>query len=288
MVNIGKATKPLIVLAIALGLMTGVRADDPLPMRPGDDPAPEESGVRLSGMITSRSADLLSVGDELFSITADTVWRYQEQAVIDIDLFDIGDIVLVKAAKQGSVWIALDVALIANLIQDDGVEMPSGPPIATFSGPLEAIGSTSLTIDKTTILYDDTTQWSVAGEPTKDLTLFNPGDEVIVTAAYQGANWMATSVDMLANTVVEIEPPATKTPSAQVYTGQIQALTATRLSLNQTTFVLLDKTEWILADGSDGSAALFEVGDTVQIIAARSNKGWAALRVTMVKDASLS
>jgi hypothetical protein len=275
----------LIVLA-GLGFQAS-RAEDPLPISPGDGLKPVEAGVLVSGTITSRSDDLISIGDHIFNITADTTWAYQEQPVLDVDLFDVGDIALVKAAQQGTATLALNVTLLANLVKDEGIEAVTGPPVASFSGPIEAIGSSSVTVAGTLLAYDDATVWTVAGEPTKDLTLFNPGDEVIVRGAYQGGGWVATEVNMLANTTVET-PPATTTPSAQVYTGQIQALTATRLALNETTFILLDNTEWVMADGSDGSAALFEVGDTVQIIAARDGRHWDALRVTMVKEGSLS
>lgn len=280
------------VLSAFLGLPAAALTE---PTAPADF-APVQPSTSFGGAITSRSPSMLSVEANVFTLDAQTTWRFFNTATTDISLFDVGDLVLVRAVQVQGAWVAREVVMISNLVKDDGQDDSAAPaPNAALSGAITALSADRLTVEGITLLTDSKTVWKAGGETTNDLTRFDVGDQVVVEGSYKDGTWKAVSVELTVNAVPD-EPPAEPSapqpaapqpagPAEPVSViGTIQTFMPESMMLDTGVFMLDEETVWVLADGSLGVPELFSVDDTVEVAAVRREDRWVARRVVMLLD----
>jgi hypothetical protein len=263
------------------------------------DYAPVENTTSFGGTITSRSASMLSLENNVFTLDAETTWRIFNAPTTDTSLFDVGDLALVRAVQVGESWVAREVVIVANLVNDEGLDDSVAPtPSAVFSGQIAAIGADSLTVQGMTLLVDGKTVWKAEGVVTGDISRFDVGDQVVAQGSFDGKTWHAASVELTVNNIGD-EPPAKqvgpapqptpapgeKDPADPVsFSGIIQTFLPERMVLDTGTFVLNEATVWELHDGTLGLPEMFGVGDSVTVSAVQSGEDWVAVRVTMLTN----
>lgn len=248
---------------------------------------PVENTSGFSGEITSRGNALLSVGNNLFNVDAETQWRFRNQQVSDVSLFDVGDLVLVRAVQIGESWLAREVTLVANLVRDEGVDDSITPvPTAVFAGNIAAISADSVSIQGTTLILDTKTVWRANGSVTADRDMFDAGDQVVAHGDFDGKVWKATLIELIVNNVADDPAPQPDPQEGDKVnvSGVIQTFAPERMVLDTETFVITEFTLWIMSDGSPGLPEMFSTGDTVQVSASRLGELWYAERITMVMD----
>jgi hypothetical protein len=240
----------------------------------------------FGGEITAVSDNSLSVGGNQLSLDASTEWKGRGGA-LDAGQFNVGDIVLVRATFDGSNWDAKLVFMLVDANTGGGGNGGGGggvPVTATFNGSIEAMAGGSLTVHDTTIDLDSSTQWMANGSLTSDLSLFDVGDEVLVTATFDGMTWTATQVKLTVNHVPDNGGGGGGTgPITATFTGDIEAQTDGSLTLHDQSIALNAGTQW-MADGSlTTDLSLFDIGDEVQVLATSADGGatWTATLVTL-------
>jgi hypothetical protein len=279
---------------LTLGAIFALTIAAALPGSASADATPDTATRDFSGAITARAADLISVGTDVFAVTPATVWTYRNEPVTDLGMFDVGDLVVVAAQPSGSGWQAARVMLMANVVPDGGSDSSdqgqppdSGEPPAVFNGPIQAITAGALTVEATVLDLTSGTKWISDGRPTTDIRQFAVGDQVAVTADYDGQAWTAESVELTGSTGTKQPaptpaPPASQ-PTVQTFSGAVKSVSSSALDVGETTFQLNSATQWLNADGTPGLQSSVGVGDTVQVKATQAGANWIAQSVQLIQ-----
>lgn len=247
----------------------------------GGGGADEDAAASFGGAITAVSANSLSVGDNEFQFSSSTSWIVRGEATGDLSLFDIGDIVMVKARLMGGAWAAESVRLILNLVKDDGPGDGGGTVTASFNGSIEAMGDGSVRVGGHELRFDSSTEWEAAGALTTDLSLFDVGDEVMVDAVFANEVWTATKVTLLVNNISD-EPPG---PQTQTFSANIDAISDASISVGGQAIGLTMTTTWMAEGTLTTDISLFDAGDGVEVDAISvDGQVWTALQVRLVAN----
>jgi hypothetical protein len=157
--------------------------------------------ANFGGVITGLAGNVLSLGENKFNVTTDTAWTYGGSRTSNTDLFDVGDYVYVRGYYNGSQWLANSVIMMRNVVRTGE---PGGVPTSStttvtkrFSGEVQAVGDAYLTVYDVVIRVNDRTTYDWKGNAGATLSKFKQGDEVMLTATWNGKIWIASNVTLI-------------------------------------------------------------------------------------------
>ena len=218
----------------------------------------------FSGLIEGLTETSITLhGDLVFTLNASTEYQNADGTSADPGLVDIGDFVSVQAHQEGETWIAE----VIKLLDDE-------PVVQNFSGIIDTVAVASLVLHGgAEFALNTETHFMLEDGSDAEFSLFDAGDFVTVQALQDGESWLALHVELTDDE-----------PVIDHFTAPITAITGELITLGSDEFTIDEVSHFMLEDGSDAEASMFDEGDLVTIEARQTGTGWHALHITFLDD----
>lgn len=230
----------------------------------GDD---FEDEFEVRGSIEAITESSITVAGVEFLFNASTIWLGNDDEILTVADFAVGNFVEVDAERFGTDnWKASTVEM------EDGA---GGDEIKIY-GIIEQISETSITVDGTIAAITEATIWLDGMEQPALAGDFTVGMSVELTLDSDGlGGWNARKVEMENETGEGVLDEV-------AVRGQVEEITADTITVDGFTASFNELTEWQDTDNNPLTADDFTVGMEVELKAdADANGDWVARRVRM-------
>lgn len=239
----------------------GIWIADTVQMEDATEPPVDE--LTLTNAIEAIDAAGITVGGTLFAITLDTQWLDLNGLPVLAADFLVGDMVEIKGVADGvGGWNA---AVVKH--EDAGADVT-----ISFSGAIEALSETSISVQATDFAITIDTLWQDAAGAALTPADFAVGDMVEIEGISAGAGiWNATLIKQHNAGAVELTE-----------LGTIEAIDAVSITVNGQVFATNALTAWEDTNNDPADPSLFTVGMLVEVRGVTDGMGgWLADRVRM-------
>ncbi|MCC7478287.1 carboxypeptidase regulatory-like domain-containing protein [bacterium] len=223
--------------------------------------------LRVEGSLSSISSAQASLDGLLFRLNAQTQFLLEGGASGSLGDFEAGQQVAFLAELQGGVWTVL------RLSTDTEADFGSGGGgTRTVSGSIQALSSSSVSINGESFSLNSATQLKIAGQ-SAGLTDFFVGANVTLSAVQSGSAWLATSMSIAA-------------PGLRSLSGSIESISAAAVRVNGTELAINSATKFFIGTNEVAIADLF-TGVDADVQASFAGGQWTATRITLAGSTQL-